>query len=45
MDAFDRRHLLALAKIIRGEKEIDFSYEHDYHVQETVLKASGMSVS
>ena len=34
-----------MAKIIRGEKEIDFSYEHDYHVQETVLKASGMVVS
>ena len=30
-----------LAKIIRGEKEPDFSPEHDDAVQETVLKASG----
>ena len=31
-----------MAKIIRGEKEADFSYEHDYHVQESVLKACGL---
>ncbi|MBM82227.1 MAG: dehydrogenase [Planctomycetaceae bacterium] len=31
-----------MAKIIRGEKDSDFSYEHDYRVQETVLKASGL---
>ena len=30
-----------MAKIIRGEKRPDFSYGHDYTVQETVLKASG----
>ncbi len=28
-----------LAKIVRDEKETDFSYEHDYLVQETLLKA------
>ena len=27
---------------IRGDKDHDFSYDHDYHVQETVLKASGL---
>lgn len=32
------------AKIIRGEKGTDFSYEHDLHVQETVLRASGVSL-
>ena len=31
-----------LAKVIRGEKEFDWSYEHDLAVQETVLLASGM---
>ena len=30
------------AKIIRGEKNDDFSYEHEDAVQETVLKASGL---
>lgn len=34
-----------MARIIRGEKEADFSYEHDLAVQETVLAASGMPVS
>ena len=29
-----------MAKIIRGEKLADFSYEHDYAVQKTVLQAS-----
>jgi predicted dehydrogenase len=33
------------AKIIRGEKESDYSSEHDYNVQETVLRASGMPLS
>ncbi len=31
-----------MARIIRREKDIDFSYEHDYHVQEAVLKAAGL---
>lgn len=31
-----------MARIIRGEKDPDFSYEHDFIVQETVLKASGL---
>jgi predicted dehydrogenase len=31
-----------MARIIRGEKESDFSYDHDLAVQETVLRASGM---
>jgi predicted dehydrogenase len=31
-----------MARIIRGEKECDFSYEHDLAVQETVLRASGL---
>lgn len=33
-----------LAKIIRGEKEADFTPEHDLAVHETVLRASGMAV-
>ena len=33
-----------LAKIVREEKDADFSYEHDYEVQKTVLLASGLSV-
>ena len=33
-----------LARIIRSEKDADFSYEHDLNVQKTVLLASGMSV-
>ncbi|MCH8830312.1 MAG: Gfo/Idh/MocA family oxidoreductase [Planctomycetes bacterium] len=32
-----------MARVIRGEKDSDFSYEHDYHVQESVLKACGLS--
>lgn len=32
-----------MARIIRHEKDPDFSYDHDYAVQETVLKASGLS--
>jgi predicted dehydrogenase len=31
-----------MARIIRGEKESDFSYAHDLAVQETVLRASGV---
>jgi predicted dehydrogenase len=31
-----------MAKIIRGEKKTDFSYEHDLIVQETLLKACGL---
>lgn len=31
-----------LAKIIRGEKDPDFSYAHDYEVQKSILEASGL---
>lgn len=31
-----------MARVIRGEKSSDFSYEHDFHVQTTVLQAAGM---
>jgi len=31
-----------MARIIRGEKESDFSYDHDFTVQRTVLQASGV---
>jgi predicted dehydrogenase len=33
-----------MAAIIRGEKEADYSYAHDLAVQETVLRASGVSL-
>jgi len=33
-----------MASIIRGEKACDWSYEHDFDVQETVLRASGLIV-
>jgi predicted dehydrogenase len=33
-----------LAKVIRGEAKLAWSYEHDLAVQETVLRASGMEV-
>lgn len=33
-----------MARIIRGEKASDFSYEHDLDVQRAVLEASGMAV-
>lgn len=33
-----------LAKIVRGEKDADFSYEHDLTVQETLLRACGLKV-
>ncbi len=31
-----------MARIIRGERETDFSYEHDLTVQETLLEACGL---
>ena len=31
-----------MARILRGEKQADFSYEHDLAVQETLLMASGL---
>ncbi len=34
-----------MARILRGEKECDYSYAHDLAVQETVLLASGMPVA
>jgi len=33
-----------LAKIVRNEKASDFSYDHDYAVQKTILLASGLPV-
>lgn len=33
-----------MAAIIRGEKDCDYSYAHDLAVQETVLRASGVSL-
>ncbi|MBI5394658.1 MAG: Gfo/Idh/MocA family oxidoreductase [Verrucomicrobia bacterium] len=35
---------LDLSRVIRGEKKFEFSPAHDLAVQETVLRASGMSV-
>ena len=35
---------LDLAKVIRGEKTFDWSYEHDLEVQKTLLLASGMPI-
>ena len=34
-----------LAAIIRGEKDSDFSYDHDLAVQETLLKVCGMPLA
>jgi predicted dehydrogenase len=31
-----------MAQILRGEKASDFAYDHDRHVQEAVLRSSGM---
>jgi predicted dehydrogenase len=31
-----------MARILRGEKEADFSYSHDFTVQQSVLSASGL---
>jgi len=33
-----------MARIIRGEKQADFSYEHDLNMQETLLKACKVAV-
>ncbi|MEX2285790.1 MAG: Gfo/Idh/MocA family oxidoreductase [Planctomycetaceae bacterium] len=33
-----------MVRIIRGEKPADFTYEHDYEVQKSVLLASGLPV-
>lgn len=33
-----------MARILRGEKEVDYPYSHDLAVQETVLLASAMPV-
>jgi hypothetical protein len=37
-------HLLELARIIRGEKESEYTPEHDLIVEETLLRASGLPV-
>jgi predicted dehydrogenase len=34
-----------MARILRGEKAADFTYEHDLTVQETLLKACGLPLS
>lgn len=34
-----------LAKIVRHEKDADFSYEHDYAVQRVVLQSCGLPIS
>jgi len=34
-----------MARIIRGEKEADFSYDHDLAVQTAVLQASGLPLT
>ena len=34
-----------MAKVIRGEKESDYPIEHDMSVQETLLKACGLSLT
>ncbi|QDU07308.1 Gfo/Idh/MocA family protein [Gimesia aquarii] len=34
-----------MARVIRREKDLDFSYQHDYFVQECVLKSAGLPVS
>jgi hypothetical protein len=33
-----------LAKVIRGEKVLDWSFEHDLTVHETLLRICGMSL-
>lgn len=33
-----------MARIIRGEKPTDFSYEHDLHVQTSLLQACGLPI-
>ncbi len=34
-----------MARIIRGQKQSDFSYEHDLTVQETLLRACGVALT
>jgi predicted dehydrogenase len=34
-----------LAKIVRGEKDPEFSYEHDYTVQKTLLESCGLPLN
>ncbi|MCA9063805.1 MAG: Gfo/Idh/MocA family oxidoreductase, partial [Planctomycetaceae bacterium] len=34
-----------MARIIRGEKTVDFDYDHDLAVQESVLRASGCPIT
>ncbi len=33
-----------MARVIRRDKDLDFSYEHDYFVQECVLKSAGLPI-
>ncbi|HEV8003938.1 MAG TPA: gfo/Idh/MocA family oxidoreductase, partial [Planctomycetaceae bacterium] len=33
-----------LARIVRGEKESDVTYTHNFEVQKTVLEASGLPI-
>ncbi|MDA0832916.1 MAG: Gfo/Idh/MocA family oxidoreductase [Planctomycetota bacterium] len=44
LPAFERysADAIDMAKIIRGEKDSDFSYDHDLAVQETVLRACNL---
>jgi predicted dehydrogenase len=37
--------LIDFARVIRGEKQADYSPEHDYHVQETILKACDLPLN
>ena len=37
--------LIDLAAVIRGEKELDWDAQHDLAVHETLLQASGMSLT
>lgn len=41
MDGRYEAQLIELARVIRGEIESPFTYEHDLHVQETLLAAAG----
>lgn len=36
------KDVAALAKWVRGEEDPQFSYDHDYYVQKTLLRACGM---
>ncbi|MFP6692673.1 MAG: hypothetical protein VB875_06635, partial [Pirellulales bacterium] len=33
-----------LARVVRHEKDPDFTYDHDYTVQKSVLLASGLAI-